>query len=629
MGVVHLARPPGRPRVALKVLRPAHRRGRRGPATGWPARSARCSGSAAAGSPRSSTPTRGGRSLRRHPLRARPLAARPVQEEGPIDGRRPDLVRPLPRRGRRQRARGRRAAPRREAVQRADGGPHADPHRLRPGPGRRRPAPDPHRLAARHARLPRARDPARRGRRPPPPTCTPGRRPSRSPAPAARRSAAARRWRSWTGSAAASTTSTGSRRGCAEVVAAALDPDPRRRPTLPTLLGAGSTTAGADRRGPPTPVPYDRVHAGRWRSPPAARRPEPTPLRRAARRRPHGQAPVPELRPATRLLTDAWDGRQPYDPRLAAGAEGPAGREGPPPVAARRRAASRPGRRLTAFPWHRARRAAPALLAAALAPRSRPPRPVDRRRLRGGQVVRPRALPASALRGTSSARSPAPWCWRCGASASPWPRRCSATPSAARHARPRSSATGLALRGLALARPGRLPRALAAARVVNPLRRRRRLAGSRRSRSWHGRAAFLALPRAVGADLDARGPAHRSWSSFHRAPDRRAQCAPVLGHPGRRRPTLRPAGDRRGSERGGWGSSTCRPIASSAARLGRDREPVAGSGAARAAPGPGGARLRRAHAAALIRDHDLASGGRGRRRCAATSASRRRRTSRR
>ena len=48
--------------------------------------------------------------------------------------------------------------------QRADGGPDADPHRLRPGPGRRRPEAHPHRLAARHARLPRARDPVRRRR---------------------------------------------------------------------------------------------------------------------------------------------------------------------------------------------------------------------------------------------------------------------------------------------------------------------------------------------------------------------------------------------------------------------------------------------------------------------------------
>ncbi len=39
-----------------------------------------------------------------------------------------------------------------------------DPHRLRPGPGRRRPQAHPHRLAARHARLPGPRDPERRRR---------------------------------------------------------------------------------------------------------------------------------------------------------------------------------------------------------------------------------------------------------------------------------------------------------------------------------------------------------------------------------------------------------------------------------------------------------------------------------
>ena len=62
-------------------------------------------------------------------------------------------------------------------------GRDADPHRLRAGPGGRRPEADPHRLAARHARLPGARDPATATTRRRPPTCTRGRRrsPSRRP----------------------------------------------------------------------------------------------------------------------------------------------------------------------------------------------------------------------------------------------------------------------------------------------------------------------------------------------------------------------------------------------------------------------------------------------------------------
>ena len=165
MGVVHLARRgdgrrPGRAQGAA----PAHRRRRRG------ARPAGARGVVAEPDPqpvgrrdRRRRPV-GARALRRHPLRPRPLAARPRARGGADRRPGPHLVRGLPRRGRRVGARGRRAAPRREAVQRADGGPHPDPHRLRPGPGRRRPQAHPHRLAARHAGLPRARDPVRRRR---------------------------------------------------------------------------------------------------------------------------------------------------------------------------------------------------------------------------------------------------------------------------------------------------------------------------------------------------------------------------------------------------------------------------------------------------------------------------------
>ena len=53
---------------------------------------------------------------------------------------------------------------------------------------------------------------------------------------ARRRSAAGRRWRSWTGSAAASTTSPGLPDRVREVVQAALDPEPDRRPVLAEVL---------------------------------------------------------------------------------------------------------------------------------------------------------------------------------------------------------------------------------------------------------------------------------------------------------------------------------------------------------------------------------------------------------
>ncbi len=102
--------------------------------------------------------------VRGHALRARLLPARPGPGGRPDQRGRPDLARPVPGRGRRERARGRRAAPGREAVERAHGGPHAHPHRLRARAGRRRPAAHPHRLAARHAGVPAARDPLRRGR---------------------------------------------------------------------------------------------------------------------------------------------------------------------------------------------------------------------------------------------------------------------------------------------------------------------------------------------------------------------------------------------------------------------------------------------------------------------------------
>ena len=164
MGVVHLARKPDGPRVALKILRPhivgddeARRRLAREVSSLERIRS-RWIAEIVDADPWAATPyvaTRyvPGLSLHDH-----------VPQEGPITG--PDLAwfAQVPGRGRGQRPRRRRAPPRRQAVERAPRGAHPDPHRLRSRAGRRRPQADPHRLAARHPGLPRARDPVRRRR---------------------------------------------------------------------------------------------------------------------------------------------------------------------------------------------------------------------------------------------------------------------------------------------------------------------------------------------------------------------------------------------------------------------------------------------------------------------------------
>ena len=72
--------------------------------------------------------------------------------------------------------------------------------------------------------------------------------------PVGRRSAAARRWRSWTGSAAASTTSPASPTRSASCSPSALDPEPRapahagRDPRLAAAPGRAGRPAGARRR---------------------------------------------------------------------------------------------------------------------------------------------------------------------------------------------------------------------------------------------------------------------------------------------------------------------------------------------------------------------------------------------
>ena len=166
MGVVHLAqaarRLPGRAQGAA----PAHRRRRRGAASGWPARSPRCAGCAARAiaevidaDPWGETPyvaTRyvPGLSLHEH-----------VRQEGPVARRRPARTSPP-------------GSPRRCIAVHQVGVLHRD---IKPSNvllegrspvlidfGLARLAEDPrltaHRLAARHARLPRARDPLRRRR---------------------------------------------------------------------------------------------------------------------------------------------------------------------------------------------------------------------------------------------------------------------------------------------------------------------------------------------------------------------------------------------------------------------------------------------------------------------------------
>ena len=334
---------------------------------------------------------RAGRSMRRGRSPAPTCAGSPGAGGGAGDG-----------------ARGRRPAPRRQAVQRVDGGSEPDPDRLRAGPGRRRP-----KLSTpAGCSAPPATSPPRScsATMPPrPPTSTPGRPRSRTPAPAGRRSAAGRRWRSWTESAVASTTSPASPENWARwsprhstPIRACGRPCPRCWP------GCG-----------PTPVAC-RAPVRRRRRRCLAR----TPTRcrwRWPRSRTSGRSPSsttsPRARPAaTRTRT-----------------------RGPTPGWRRSRLAQRFRRGLlvvtaalavaagiTAYPW-----IGSALLLlvvwvlrsaslAASATGDQAPAP-------GREVVRPGALPASGRRGTPSARFPAPSCSSCGASASPWPPSWSAT----------------------------------------------------------------------------------------------------------------------------------------------------------------------------------------------------------
>ena len=260
MGVVHLARKGDGPPRRAEGAAPAHRRRRRGPRAGWRARSARSSGSAAAGSPRSSTPTRGRRRRTSPPATCpgsqppRPRAAGGPDHRAPTSAGSPRCL-----------AEGV-ASVHAVGVLHRDVKPSnvlmegrtPDPDRLRPRPRRRRPASSPRpagcsaRRATSRPRSCTATTP------PPPPTSTRGRRPWRTPAPGrppfgrgpvdgdhgprpprrarphrpARRPARARRRRP-------------------------LDPDPTRRPTLREIIAPPRAATAASAPRPPRPVVED------------------------------------------------------------------------------------------------------------------------------------------------------------------------------------------------------------------------------------------------------------------------------------------------------------------------------------------------------------------------------------
>ena len=370
MGVVHLARRPGGERVALKVLRPhivgddeIRARLAREVSSLSRVRS-RWVAEIVDSDPWGDIPYVATRYVPGLSLQEL------VQEEGPIEGRRPALVRTRPGRGARDRARGRGAAPRREAVERADGGPQPDPDRLRPGPGRRRPEAHPHRLAAGHARLPRPRDPARRRRdrrlRHP---LLGGHRHLRRHR-TRRRSGAARRWRSWTGSAAGSTTCPGCPATCARWSTPRSTPTRRVGRPCPQLLEWLRAEPG---RVPPPGACADRRERPLHR-PAGARLAGARPDDHDLRRRAGGRHPPLRRRPLGRSRSGEGPGR----------AEAPAG-------TLLVTAAVAVGAAVAAYPWLATASAPARRLGAAqrLAGRQRHRRPAPAAR---GEVVRPGAL---------------------------------------------------------------------------------------------------------------------------------------------------------------------------------------------------------------------------------------------
>ena len=497
MGVVHLARRGDGPPGGAQGAATAHRRRRRGAAaTGARGRVAEPD-PAASGSPRSSTPTRGRRCRTSRPATSRASRCTTTCRGGADQGQGPDLVRRLPRRGGRVGARGRRAAPRREAVERADGGPHADPHRLRPGPGRRRPEADPHRLAARHARLPRARDPVRRGRDRGLRRALVGGHGRLRRHRSSRRSAAARRWRSWTGSAAASTTSPASPIRCASW-------SPLR--STPSRAAADARRACWAGCGPRS-LPRSRTPA----APPV-----PEQAHDAVRRRSH-LAGRPADGRAPRWTTGRRDRHEAAHRAPTVMERDPRALRPPPPLPAEQ------GRAPVA---ERARRATLLVVGGAAVRRRRARRtpgsagrPPDRRlaaaqrlagRQRGGrapasarpQVVRRRPAARPRPPGTCSGRSPGTVMLA----------------AVERRARGRGGAALLrvrrrrdddavrlrrGLRGRAVERPGRLPGALAAVAGGQPARR------DRWSRGWPSRFVLLVLATGLGGARASPAPVDR------------------------------------------------------------------------------------------------------------------------
>ena len=215
---------------------------------------------------------------------------------------------------------------------------------------------------------------------------------------------AGRRWRSWTGSAAAQHDLSGLPGELREVVAAALDPDPRRRPTLPGAARLAARRAGPGARRRCRPIAPTTRTPCRWRWP----------------RRRHD-------RTITIFDDDAEDAHAGATRTTTRGVRPGPAKVSPVAAAAARAAAAHRGRRgrrrRCGVPLAGARRSlllARVGAAQRLARGQRDGRPAPAAR---GEVVRPGPLPRRRPVARRPARSPAPCCSRCGRSGSRSPAR--------------------------------------------------------------------------------------------------------------------------------------------------------------------------------------------------------------